>query len=80
VRRMMLQWKIQKIRQLNLNWFPHRGKSKGKVVPLLNQLSTIPWRLMAVWMYVSTTIDLSTRWSASRPDRFSSGKSSAPIV
>jgi hypothetical protein len=33
-----------------------------KVVPMLNLLSTIPWRRMGEWIYRSTFLDLSTSW------------------
>jgi hypothetical protein len=35
---------------------------KGKVVPVLNQLSTKPLRHTGEWRYSSTILDLSTRW------------------
>jgi hypothetical protein len=33
-----------------------------KVVLVLNQLSTVPWRHMEEWRYSSTILDLSIRW------------------
>jgi hypothetical protein len=35
---------------------------KGKVVFVLNKLSTMPWRHVGVWRYRSTILDLGTRW------------------
>jgi hypothetical protein len=35
---------------------------KGKVVPVLNELSTTQWRRMGKWRYSSTILDLGTRW------------------
>jgi hypothetical protein len=35
---------------------------KGKFVPLLNYLSTMPWRRMGEWKYSATILDLSTGW------------------
>jgi hypothetical protein len=39
-------------------------KVKCKIVLVLNQLSTMPWRHMGEWRYSSTTVDLgaSCRW------------------
>jgi hypothetical protein len=36
---------------ISLFW---KNKSKGKVVPVVNQLRTTPWRRMGEWMYRST--------------------------
>jgi hypothetical protein len=35
---------------------------KGQVVPVLNYLSTMPWRRMWEWSYSSTFIYLDNRW------------------
>jgi hypothetical protein len=35
---------------------------KGKVVPVLNYLSTMPWRHMGKWRYSSTIPNFGTRW------------------
>jgi hypothetical protein len=35
---------------------------KGKVVPLFNDLRTTPWRHIGEWRYLSTILDLGTRW------------------
>jgi hypothetical protein len=37
-------------------------KWKGKVVPVLNQFSTMPWRHMGEWRHSSTFLDRGTRW------------------
>jgi hypothetical protein len=34
----------------------------NKIVPVLNQLSTLPWRSMEEWEYSSTILDLGIRW------------------
>jgi hypothetical protein len=51
-----------------------RIKGNNKVVPLLNELSTMPWRRMGEWMYRFTFFLTSAlaadEWSASRPGRF----------
>jgi hypothetical protein len=49
---------------------------KGKVVPVLNVLSTMPWRRMLSWEYkiIFSTSALDGRWSASRPGRFITGE------
>jgi hypothetical protein len=50
---------------------------KGKVVPVLNQLSTTPLRSVKEWMYRSTFSwprhYLRGEWSTSRSDRFTQG-------
>jgi hypothetical protein len=43
-------------------WNLEAGSVKGKVVPVLNWISTIPWRHMGEWRYSSTFLDLGTRW------------------
>jgi hypothetical protein len=40
---------------------PWQVKKKGKV-PVLNWLSTMPWRYMEEWRHSSTFLDLFTRW------------------
>jgi hypothetical protein len=35
---------------------------KGKVVPVIIELSNMPWRRMGEWRYSATIIDLGTRW------------------
>jgi hypothetical protein len=35
---------------------------KGKIVPVLNSLSTRPWRCIGAWMYSSIIRDLSIWW------------------
>jgi hypothetical protein len=56
----------------------NKGKKNCKIVPLLNQLSTTPWRRMGEWMYISTCFLVSAlaggEWWASRPGRFTSGE------
>jgi hypothetical protein len=56
------------------------GKVKAKLVPLLNQLSTLPRRRVREWRYTSTILDHGTRgrwWSTPYPLRFTSkGKTS----
>jgi hypothetical protein len=42
--------------------FSIRKEGKGKVAPVLNYLSTMPWRHMGEWRYSSTILDLGTRW------------------
>jgi hypothetical protein len=37
-------------------------KGKGKGVPLLNKLSTMPRRDMEEWRYSFTILELGTRW------------------
>jgi hypothetical protein len=37
-------------------------KVKGKVVPMLNKLSTMPWRHIGQWRCSSTILNLSTKW------------------
>jgi hypothetical protein len=39
-----------------------RWKIIGKVVPVLNSLSTTPWSRVGAWRYGSTVLDLDTRW------------------
>jgi hypothetical protein len=46
--------------------------SKGKVVPVLNKLSIMPWRRMGKRMYTSTAL-VGSELSASRPGRFTPG-------
>jgi hypothetical protein len=41
---------------------------KGKVVPVLNQLSTVPWRYMGEWKGSSTILDLSICHSHFTPE------------
>jgi hypothetical protein len=46
---------------------------KSKLVPVLNQLSTKPRKLMGQWRYSSTFLTLALdgrEWSVSRPYRF----------
>jgi hypothetical protein len=41
---------------------------RGKVIPMLNRLSTMPWRRMGEWRYSSAILDVGIRWRwASRP-------------
>jgi hypothetical protein len=50
--------------RFHLRTYPYiflEGK-KGKVVPVLNWLSTVPWRHMGEWRYSSTILDLGVRW------------------
>jgi hypothetical protein len=37
-------------------------RCNGEVVPVLNSLSTLPWRHMREWRYSSTIRHVSTRW------------------
>jgi hypothetical protein len=37
-------------------------QARGKVVPVVNQLSTTPWRRMGEWRYNTIILDLGTRW------------------
>jgi hypothetical protein len=41
------------------------SKVNGKVVPVLNELNTIPRRIMEKWRYRSTILDVGSRWSES---------------
>jgi hypothetical protein len=38
-------------------------KVKGKIIPVLNELSTRPWWYMWEWRYSSTFLNLGIRWS-----------------
>jgi hypothetical protein len=52
-----------------------RRKSKGKVVPVLNELSTTLCRRLGEWMYRSTfSLSAGGEWSASSAGRFTSGE------
>jgi hypothetical protein len=42
--------------------YRHIKGEKGKVVPVLNSLSTTPWRCMRECRYNATILDLGTRW------------------
>jgi hypothetical protein len=60
------------------SYFVLAVKVKGKVVPVLIELSTTPWRRMGEWMCRSTFFLTSAlaggEWSASRPGRFTPGE------
>jgi hypothetical protein len=44
-------------------WGSHcRWKVKVKIVPVLNQLNSVPWKRMGGWRYSFTILDLGTRW------------------
>jgi hypothetical protein len=43
-------------------WDPDVGVGKGNVVPVLNLLSTMPWRHVSEWRYSSTFLDIGTEW------------------
>jgi hypothetical protein len=52
-------------------------KGTGKVVPVLNELSTTPWRHMGVCITdppFLTSAQYGGEWSASRPDLFTAGE------
>jgi hypothetical protein len=57
-------------------------EDKGKVFPVLNELSTMPCKHIREWRYTSTILDLGTmaldggEWSASCPSHFTLEKQS----
>jgi hypothetical protein len=57
------QTKMESCHNLNLSWGLMSELVNGNGnVPMLNQLSIMPWRHMGEWLYGSTILDLSTRW------------------
>jgi hypothetical protein len=40
----------------------HIVKGRSKVVPVLNELSTTPWRRVGEWTYSAIILDLGIRW------------------
>jgi hypothetical protein len=57
-----MNFKLKNSKYLNQYFKIHIYVHKGKVFPVLNYLTTTPWRHMQEWRYNSTSPDLGTRW------------------
>jgi hypothetical protein len=45
-------------------YMPQYFHAKCEVVPMLNQLSTMPWKHIRGWRYYSTIIEFDSRWTS----------------